>query len=268
MTIFLICLFSFLVLLLLGFMIFVLCRGFSFHTYKVSSQLVYDKTYDVHFEEIRVNVDLGNIEVLPSDDEKVHVLIYSDSDLFQVEERQSTLSIVFEEEEGIHFMVPGTKDFVKIYVPQSVRSSFVLGCDFGNITVEEFLQAHFDIEVNMGDISIDKAEKVEIDTDMGDIYVGSVNDLQVIQDMGNLEVDDVSSQLFVESDMGNVSLKSISLKHDSKITVDVGDVEIDTVSNAYIAADVDLGKVDIDYNHRKAPYTLTIECDMGDISVG
>ena len=46
------------------------------------------------------------------------------------------------------------------------------------------------------------------------------------------------------------------------------DVEIEKISNVYIDATVDLGDIDIANNDRSAPYVLTIQGDMGDITVG
>lgn len=272
-TIFLICFLSFLVVVLLFFMISVIfgwlpIRVFSFSSYQVSKELAYEKIYDVNFQEIQVDASLGDIEVLPSNDEMVHVLIYSDRDLFDVDSTSSNLSIVFREEEGFLFSLPRSKDLIKIYVPDSTKSSFLLLSDYGDIRVKEFSNASFDVTANMGDISVLKAKKVEVDNDMGDVTIGSVRNLKVIQDMGDLEVDTVSSKLSIESDMGDVFLKDVSLKYNSKIISNLGNVEIENISNAYVDTKVDLGEVDIRDNNREAPYTLTIQSDMGDITVG
>ena len=122
--IFLIVLLSVLVLVLLGFMISVIMgflpiRAFNLASYKVSSQLAYEDVFDASFQEIKVDATLGDIEVLPSTDEKTYIAIYSDSSLFDVEDNDSDLSIVFREEEGFHFSVPNTKDLIKVYVPVS-----------------------------------------------------------------------------------------------------------------------------------------------------
>ena len=271
--IFLIVLLSVLVLVLLGFMISVIMgflpiRAFNLASYKVSSQLAYEDVFDASFQEIKVDATLGDIEVLPSTDEKTHIAIYSDSSLFDVEDNDSDLSIVFGEEEGFHFSVPNTKDLIKVYVPVSTSGSFVLESDCGDVTAEEFSNAIFDVTTNMGDVTITGANQIDVDNDMGDITVGTVRNLKVIQDMGDLEVDSISSRLSIENDMGNVFLKEVSLEYDSKLTVNLGNVEIEKVSNAYIDAKVDLGDVDISNNNRKASHTLTIKGDMGDVQIG
>lgn len=242
-------------------------RGFNFTSYKVSNHLVYEEIYDTNFQEIKVDATLGNIEVLPSNDEKVHVLVYSDRDLFDVESTSSDLSIIFREE-GFHYIFSGSKDLVKIYVPVSTNSFFTLVSDCGDVNVKEFFDACFNLTTNMGDISVLKAKRIDVDNDMGDIIIGSVSDLKVTQDMGDLEADIISSKLLIENDMGNVVLKNVSLEYNSKITSNLGDVEIENISNAYVDAKVDLGDVEIRDNNRKASYTLIIKSDMGDITVG
>ena len=88
-TIVLIILLSILCMLLLGFMIAVLCGvlpiwNFNFGTSKVSENLAFEEVYDINFQEISVDVSVGNIELLPSNDSRVHVAIYSDYELFDI----------------------------------------------------------------------------------------------------------------------------------------------------------------------------------------
>lgn len=271
--IFLIILLSFVVLGLLGFMVSVIFgwlpfRGFNFTSYKVSEHLAYSKIYDINFQKIEVDATMGNIEMLPSNDGKVHVLIYSDSDLFHVEDNNSNLSIVFTEEKGFNFSFFKSKDLIQIYVPVDTSTFFTFISDFGNVRVDDFSNASFDISTNMGDVFIDSARKIDIDNDMGDVTIGNVCNLKVTQDMGDLEVDTVSSRLSVDNDMGKVFLNNVSLDYDSKITVNLGDVEIRKISNIYVDATVDMGDVDITKNDRGASCILTIKSDIGDIVVG
>ena len=271
--VFLIVLLSFLILLFLGFMISVILgwipfRGFNFTSYKVSNHLVYEEIYDTNFQKIKVDATLGNIEVLPSNDEKIHILIYSDSDLFQIEDTKSDLSITFTEEEGFHFFIPSTKDLVQIYVPATTNSLFTLISDCGDVTVDDFSTAKFEVTANMGDISIDKATNIDIESDLGDVNIGEVRTLIATLSLGDLEVSSISEYLSIESDLGKISLDKVSLTKDSSITLSLGDLDINHLSNTYVDAKTDLGDIDILDNDREAPYTLTIKNDLGDVSIG
>lgn len=258
---------------LLGFMIAVICGvipAFSFNTsnLEVSSHLVYEKVYDQEFETISVDVSLGDIEVLPSSDEFVHVFIYSEDDLFKLEDTTSTLSIVFWEEKGFHFSWFRKKDFVKIFVPKDSMTSFQFTSDSGDVTVDELSNASFHVIANMGDVSIDKAANIDIESDLGDINIGEVRTLIATLNLGDLEVSSISEYLSIESDLGKISLDEVSLTKDSSITLSLGDLDINHLSNAYVDAKTDLGDIDILDNDREAPYTLTIKNDLGDVSIG
>lgn len=272
-TIVLITLLSILSVLLLGFMIagiYGVIPVFSFNTsnLEVSSHLAYEKVYDQEFQKISVDVSLGDIEVLPSSDDNVHVLIYSEDDLFKLEDTTSTLSVVFREEKGFHFSWSRKKDFVKIFVPQDSIMSFQFTSDCGDVIVDEFSNATFDVTANMGDISIDKATNIDIESDLGDVNIGEVRTLIATLSLGDLEVSSISEYLSIESDLGKISLDKVSLTKDSSITLSLGDLDINHLSNTYVDAKTDLGDIDILDNDREAPYTLTIKNDLGDVSIG
>ncbi len=272
-TIVLIILLSVLCILLLGFMIAVLCGvfpvwKFNFGISKVSEKLAFEEVYDTHFQEISVDVSVGNIEVLPSNDSRVHVAIFSDYELFNIDDIDSSLSIVFSEEEGFHFSFPKSRDLVRIYLPNTSNINISLATDYGNVKVRSFPNASFDINANMGDVSVSQANSLSVDSDMGDVSVGEVGNLTVTQDMGNIEVVNITKKVSIDSDMGDISIEKLNLIKDSKITLSLGDVEITSITNVYVDATADLGTVDIKENHRSATYVLSIENDAGDITVG
>ena len=272
-TIVLIILLSILCMLLLGFMIAVLCGvlpiwNFNFGTSKVSENLAFEEVYDINFQEISVDVSVGNIEVLPSNDSRVHVAIYSDYELFDIDDTKSRLSIIFSEEEGFHFSFPKSRDLVRIYLPDTSNIEVFLATDYGDVSVLDFSNANFDINANMGDISVTQANSLSIASDMGDVSIGDVCKLTVTQDMGDIEVANVTEKVSIDSEMGNVSIEKLNLVKDSKIILSLGDLEITSITNAYVDATTDLGDIEIKNNNREAAYVLTVESDMGDVRIG
>lgn len=271
-TIFMIVLLSILCIILLGFMIAVMCGvlpiwKFNFQQSKTSSRLAYEEVFDGEFQKIDIDLSYGDIQVMPSEDEFVHVAIYSEKDLFDVNDTSTFLSIQFREEEGFHFSFSREKDLVLLYLPLDYDNLVSLFVDGGDVLVSDFLNASFDITMNMGDATIGKINTLSIDSDMGNISIDTVARLTVSQDMGDIEIDSITEEVSIKNDMGNVDILNLSLKKDSKIELSLGDVQIDHVDNVYIDASVDLGDIDITKNNRKASYTLTIENDMGDITV-
>ena len=105
-------------------------------------------------------------------------------------------------------------------------------------------------------------------TFLGDVNIGEVRTLIATLSLGDLEVSSISEYLSIESDLGKISLDKVSLTKDSSITLSLGDLDINHLSNAYVDAKTDLGDIDILDNDREAPYTLTIKNDLGDVSIG
>lgn len=272
-TIIVIILLSILCILLLGFMISVMCGvlpiwKFNFGTTKVSDALAFEEVYDTSFQTIDVDVSFGNIEVLPSNDNQVHVAIYSDYRLFDVNDTKSSLAIIFSEKEGFHFSFPKSRDLVRIYLPDTSNIKVSLVTDYGDVEVGSFPNTSFDVTANMGDISIDQADILSVHSDMGDVSVGEVCDLTVKSDLGDIEVTNITEKVSIDIDMGNVFIEELNLIQDAKIILSLGDLEISNVTNGYVDATTDLGDVDIKNNNREATYVLTVECDMGDVNIG
>lgn len=255
-TIILIILLSILCIVLIGFLIAFICGvipiwSFNVVNYKVSNHLAYEEIYDRNIQSIEVDSTLGDIEILPSNDDNIHLSIYSDDHLFEVNDSNSSLVVKFQEEEGFHFQLSRTKDLVRLYVPEDCDILFGLASDSGDVEVMDFSNASFDISV-----------------DMGDVRIGTVRELDAVLDLGNLEVTSIAERLSIEADMGKVSLDEVHLLSDSTITLSLGDLDIKQLSNAYVDAKTDLGDIDVENNDRNAPYTLTIKNDMGDVTIG
>ena len=272
-TIIVIILLSILCMLLLGFMISVMCGflpiwKFNFGTTKVSDALAFEEVYDTSFQTIDVDVSFGNIEVLPSNDNQVHVAIYSDYRLFDVKDTKSSLAIIFSEKEGFHFSFPKSRDLVRIYLPDTSNIKVLLTTDLGDVKVDDFPNTSFDITADLGDISVGQADVLSVESDLGDVSIGEVCDLTVKSDQGNIEVTKVSEKVSIDTDLGDISIEELNLIKDSKIVLSLGDLEITSITNVYVDATTDLGTVDIKNNNREAPYVLTVENDLGDVKIG
>lgn len=271
-TIILIILLSILCIVLIGFLIAFICGvipiwSFNVVNYKVSNHLAYEEIYDRNIQSIEVDSTLGDIEILPSNDDNIHLSIYSDDCLFKVNDSNSSLVVKFQEE-GFHFQLLRTKDLVRLYVPEDCDILFELASDSGDVEVMDFSNASFDISVDMGEVAIGSCDTLDIESDMGDVRIGTVRELDAVLDLGNLEVTSIAERLSIEADMGKVSLDEVHLLSDSTITLSLGDLDIKQLSNAYVDAKTDLGDIDVENNDRNAPYTLTIKNDMGDVTIG
>lgn len=271
-TILLIIFLSIVCFLLVGVMILFLLgkspfRAFSVGNYEVSNQLQYEEVYN-HLSDIDVSLFLGDVSILPSSDDQIHVMVYSDKKQFDIDDKGSVLRIQFEEEEGIHFDFSKVGEKIEIYIPEDSKLAFDISVDQGKVEVDKFMNSSFNITDDMGDVDVLGADFLDVDCDMGDVLVGDVHRLKAELDMGNLEVESITEEVDIKCDMGNVSIGHVSLLKDATIRLSLGDISIDSISGVYVDAKNDLGDIDIKTQDRTAGVTLTIKNDMGDISVG
>ena len=71
----------------------------------------------------------------------------------------------------------------------------------------------------------------------------------------------------IKADCGNIQVDTISIKENSSIKADLGNIDIKNTNDIYIDADVDLGKTNINKNNRNAEITLKINCDCGNVTI-
>ena len=271
-TILLIILLSVICFLLLEIMIMFLLgksffNAFSLGNYKVSNQIQYEEVYN-HLSEIDVSLLLGDVSVLPSSDNQVHVMIYSDQKRFVVDDEGSVLNIQFEEEEGFQFDFSRVGERIEIYIPKDSDISFEIDVDQGDVEISKFMNGSFDVTNDMGNVDVSGASVLDVDCDMGDVSVGEIGKLKAKLDLGDLEVETITEEIDINCDIGNVSIDDVRLTKDSTITLSLGDVTINHILDVYVDAKNDLGDIDIKKQDRTANVTLTIKNDMGDISLG
>lgn len=71
----------------------------------------------------------------------------------------------------------------------------------------------------------------------------------------------------IEADCGNVKIDTLSIKEDSSIKADLGNVDINNANDIYIDANVDLGSANINKNNRNAEITLKVHCNCGNVTI-
>ena len=100
-----------------------------------------------------------------------------------------------------------------------------------------------------------------------DINIGNIKNINVENNFGDTEIENITGELVIEADCGNINIDRININKNSKIKCDLGDVKIHSTNEIYIDAKVDLGDVHINNNYRHSNTTLNIEVDSGDITI-
>ena len=251
---------------------------------KVSNELVVDKNYNNYFKKIDIKSDSSNIYLKSTNDENIGVIIYGDKNNTEVKTDNDELSIKTNKRDCIGFCFNERMSKIEVYLPADIANDIVINNNYGDIFVDEFLNSDIlvnedsgDVSIlggnevivnnNYGDIEVSKANILKIKEASGDVNVGTSNDVEIENSYGDISIKEVLNYLDVEQDCGNVNIDSISIKKNSHIENDYGNVKIGSTNEIYIDADVDLGDKKINNNYPKSNVVLEIENACGDIIV-
>ncbi|RKM59292.1 hypothetical protein D6855_10330 [Butyrivibrio sp. CB08] len=147
------------------------------------SQLIYTeeyekKTFDIteDFEDIKVELLSGDLQVLPSTDNKAHFIGFeNEKDKFTVDVRGTEL--VISEKENFkwtdHIMVNYQPRKQVLYLPKAEYRDFVISTGSGDIDIHDrFTFAELEIGVGSGDVDLDNIlskERLKVKTGSGQI---------------------------------------------------------------------------------------------------
>lgn len=260
-TIFLIILLTIIVFFLSMFLVFTLKNGLNFKSfvYKFGNfntkeaKVVFEKIYEKEeFNNIKINYDYGDIAFKESLNETIQVEILGDEeDEFNVTVDNEILNISYKTKTKNSFLnFNNVKRNIIISVPKNYSNKIAIKTDYGDC---KFLD-------------LENAE-LNIDCDYGDIEVGKIKNITVKCDYGDVRIKEILNKCDIESDYGDVKIEKMSIKEDSDIKVDCGDIKIQDAKDINVEADVDLGEKKIDNINRKSEVTLKIKCDLGDVKV-
>ena len=270
------------------FFVGLLQNDFKFKGFRIglqsSDELVLDKTYEEKFDNIVIDANTSEIFIKESATENIKTVIYGEKDYTDVATSNETLNIQIKGKKCIGFCFNQKIAKVEIYLPKEYVGNIEIKNDYGNIFIDEFLNANIDIEAdcgdvlihggnivnvsnNYGDIEIREANVLTINEDCGDVIISKTNDVTVKNSYGDIKIESVANYLYLENDCGDIELNNINLNKDSYIKNDFGDIEIGNTNELFIDAKTDLGKVKIKNNYNNYDITLKIENDCGDIVV-
>ena len=218
-----------------------------------NSEIICNENYDLEFiNNIEILVSAGKLKIEENtDDQKVKVLVYGDQNRqIDVSVDNGKLKIDNTKSKRVVFSFNNHIDEITVYLPRNYNKEINVKSDYGNVDMIDLENATINIEESCGDINL-----------------GKVKNLQIDSDYGSIDVDTVLNKLDIEIDCGDLKIKNIELKENSKIKNDLGDVKIGNTNDIYIDANVDLGEYKINKNNRYAESTLKIDVNCGDIKV-
>lgn len=229
-----------------------------------SNQLIIDETYP-SIAQITIDETASDIHIYSTDKKQCRVVVYGDKDYTNIDMKNKQLSIISKPKQSFFFN--NSSDKIDIYLPKDYKDKINITNNYGDIKIENFKYSQLDIDNDFGDISIEEASQAKIKESTGDINIGNIKNINVENNFGDTEIENITGELVIEADCGNINIDRININKNSKIKCDLGDVKIHSTNEIYIDAKVDLGDVHINNNYRHSNTTLNIEVDSGDITI-
>ncbi len=258
--------------------------GFKFFDLEDATELVVDKTFDASVSLVDMNVDVADVYFNNSSDDKVRLVIYGEKEDTTYDVINGKMTVNVKSKPCNFFCLNRLKFKVEVYLPSSYEGEVKLVNNYGDIKVDDFVNANIDIKSNAGDIEIDSLKEARVESDYGDVYLDTAKVATIKNDCGDVEVNEVGrvsiendlgdvklgkvlERLDVEANCGDVKISSLNLLENSTIKNDLGDVEIGMTNSIYIDATTSLGDVSVKNNYRESSVVLKIDNSCGDITV-
>lgn len=224
-------------------------NGFINFGYK-STNVIFDEQFELEsIKNIEIKQDAGDVTFKKTTNNYVQVMLYGDKkEDAQVQFNDGNLNIDNTHRKRSFF--GGTKNDIVIYIPTNYSNEIKIKNDYGKCEI----------------IDLENAI-INIDCDAGDVEIGKIKSATIKCDYGNIEIKEILNKCDIKADCGNIKIETLSIKEDSIIKADLGNVDIGSTNEIYVDTDVDLGKANINKNNRNAETTLKIKCDCGNVTI-
>ena len=211
---------------------------------------VYDEEFTDEFKLIDIDVEVADVYVKVSEDDKTYVKVYNYEELTDVKVSSDTIKITAKTKKCFMFCNnKGGK--VEVYLPSNYSNDIKVKSDVGDINIEGFRDAYLEVDTNVGDLEVDKIKNVIAKSDVGDI-----------------KIDNIYEYVKIKTNVGDVRIENLNITKDSEIDSEIGDVKINAINDIYVDAKASVGDVKVNKNDRKSEITLKITSSVGDIKVG
>lgn len=236
---------SIIVLLLTGFMGYVIFTNGShlgFFDWNRETKVIYDESFDSNdISKMVITSELGDIDIKQSNDDKIRVVANGyDEKLFKLTNEGNTIT------------VSSTTSYHKTKVFNPFGNYRNIGIDIDIYLPSGYLET-LDISSNLGDVEIETLTNI---------------DLKVKCDMGDIKAESISGKFDLNTDMGNVKIEQININADSSAMTSMGDVEIEHTNDIKINYSTSMGECEVKNNNSSSDITLTAETSMGDVEIG
>lgn len=257
--------------------------SFRFNISSVSNKLQFSKTYSESFEKINVNGDAIDIYIKDSNDANTYLKIYSSKKKYKVDTINNELYINEYSKNNINFFNFKVSK-LELYVPKDYNKNINIDTKYGDIRIENFNDAKFDVKSKAGDIKVNSAKELNLSNNFGDIKVvnskvlkaqnsagdikiSRVDSAQIKNSAGDIKINLINKYINIKNSAGDIDINNLNVAKNSKIINKCGDIKINNVNDVFIDAKTEVG--DLDYNNKRTNSTLTliVKNKLGDIEI-
>ena len=114
----------------------------------ISEKVVFDKTYDKLFDDIKIDTEAAKIEILNSDDDSVKVTVYDDYEMTKVTDTDNNLNINIKTKKCNFICFRVKEAHVVIYIPTNYDKKITINNEYGDSIVKSLPNAMNPVQIN------------------------------------------------------------------------------------------------------------------------
>lgn len=237
-----------------------------FKRYKVNNALILDEEYSNDYKNIYIKTSASNIEIKHSDETRL--VVHGKKEHLEVNDNESELRIEYKNETCRFFCINNIDvSKIELFLSSDFNGIIKINNDYGDIEIEEYLDADIDIKSAFGDTSIKGANKANVKSSAGDVLIGEVNIAEIDNNYGDIKIDKINKKATINDDCGDIKIRDLSIEENSTINNNLGDIRIENTNDIRIEAETSLGDKKVNNNNFKADVVLNISNSCGDIKV-
>ena len=244
------------VILLSGFMVYLLTGGSNIKLdfmFGNKSMILVDSynTEALNVNKIYLNLNSTDVEINESIDGNIKVEYYSNRDNnAKIEYNDGVITVDEEKYDTSCIGICNTRRKIVVSVPVDYKTNYELKLKSGDVrSTMDLSDNNITISTMSGDIKLNKVSNISMSTMSGDVEVNSIS--------GNTAISTMS---------GDVRIYEFNILSNSSISTMSGDVKISHLSESYVETTTKSGDIKVSNIDRKSDIVLKINTISGDIS--
>lgn len=227
------------------------------------------------FNNIDIDVNISNIQIIPSDTFKIDVKYREDENEIKYEVINKTLVVKQAKDENdlkLDTTIPKKefRGYVKIYINKNIHiDNMNLDTYISEININEIKINKLNIDCQIGQIDLDNihiSNKLEIENEMGNINIkeSEIYQANLIVGSGDLNTESCNiNSIDIYNDVGNIKLNNSKIKEKLIIASKLGNIDICGFLFGSTKISSENGDVKIKILEAEKNYNYSIECNLG-----